>query len=144
MPDFTKNEHFLPPDTHTYVCVSGSKKCSFFRKIWHAMFSWNIRFEICPFLLLPKITNIFCQMNRAALRPLPNYFMFSLLTCLYCCWPVSIIALIKSSEVGWVDLIVSRNSFWWDWKYMFRNCTFALLISKSCNKISSFQLKPFS
>ena len=111
MPDFTKNEHFLPPDTHTYVCASGSKKCSFFRKIWHAMFSWNIRFEICPFPLLPKITNIFCQMNRAALTPLPNYFMFSLLTCLYCCWPVSIIALIKSSEVGWVDLIVSRNSF---------------------------------
>ena len=144
MPDFTKNEHFLPPDTHTYVCASGSKKCSFFRKIWHAMFSWNIRFEICPFPLLPKITNIFCQMNRAALTPLPNYFMFSLLTCLYCCWPVSIIALIKSSEVGWVDLIVSGNSFWWDWKYMFGNCTFALLISKCCNKISSFHLKPFS
>ena len=24
------NEQFLPPDTHTYVCVSGGKKCSFF------------------------------------------------------------------------------------------------------------------
>ena len=27
-----KPEHFLPPDTHTYVCVSGGKKCSFFEK----------------------------------------------------------------------------------------------------------------
>ena len=31
-PNFPKNEHFLPPDTHTYVCVLGGKKCSFFRK----------------------------------------------------------------------------------------------------------------
>ena len=31
-PNFPKNEHFLPPDTHTYVCVSGGKKCSFFGK----------------------------------------------------------------------------------------------------------------
>ena len=27
-----KNEHFLPPDTQTYVCVSWGKKCSFFGK----------------------------------------------------------------------------------------------------------------
>ena len=32
MPNFPENEHVLPPDTHTYVCVSGSKKCLFFRK----------------------------------------------------------------------------------------------------------------
>ena len=25
--DFPKNQHFLPPDTYTYVCVSGGKKC---------------------------------------------------------------------------------------------------------------------
>ena len=25
-------KHFLPPDTHTYVCVLGGKKCSFFGK----------------------------------------------------------------------------------------------------------------
>ena len=29
---FPKNKHFSPPDTHTYVSVSGNKKCSFFRK----------------------------------------------------------------------------------------------------------------
>ena len=27
---FRKNEHLLPPDTQTYVCVSGNKKCLFF------------------------------------------------------------------------------------------------------------------
>ena len=32
MPNFPKTEHFLPPDTHTYVCVSGFKKCLFFEK----------------------------------------------------------------------------------------------------------------
>ena len=31
-PNFPKNEHFLSPDTHTYMCVSGSKKCLFFGK----------------------------------------------------------------------------------------------------------------
>ena len=29
---FRKNKHFLPPDTHTYVCASGVKGCSFFVK----------------------------------------------------------------------------------------------------------------
>ena len=32
--------------------VSGGKKCSFFRKIWHALFFYNTRFEIRPFALL--------------------------------------------------------------------------------------------
>ena len=30
MPKFPKNKHFLPPDTHTYVRVSGDKKGLFF------------------------------------------------------------------------------------------------------------------
>ena len=31
MPKFPKNKHFLPPDTHTYVCISGGgEKCLFF------------------------------------------------------------------------------------------------------------------
>ena len=30
--NFPKNQHFLPPDTHTYVCESGGKKCYFFEK----------------------------------------------------------------------------------------------------------------
>ena len=52
-PNLLKNEHLFPPDTHTYVCISGGKKCSFFRKIWRALISWNTRFEIRPFALLP-------------------------------------------------------------------------------------------
>ena len=30
--NFPKKLHFLPPDTQTYVCVSGGKKCYFFGK----------------------------------------------------------------------------------------------------------------
>ena len=30
MPSFPKNDYFLPPDMHTYICVWGGKKCSFF------------------------------------------------------------------------------------------------------------------
>ena len=29
---FSEKRTFLPPDMHTYVCVSGGKKCSFFGK----------------------------------------------------------------------------------------------------------------
>ena len=48
--NFPKNKHFLPPDTHTYMCVSGCKKCLFFgmhfmslRQLWFAMLNPNIR-----------------------------------------------------------------------------------------------------
>ena len=49
MPDFPKNEH-------TYVCVSGGKKCSFFQKVWRALFSWNTCFEIRPLPYYRQIT----------------------------------------------------------------------------------------
>ena len=29
MPTFPKNEHIFPPDTHTYMCVSGGKNVRF-------------------------------------------------------------------------------------------------------------------
>ena len=35
-PNFPKNEHFLPPDTHTFTrscSYQGGKKCSFFGKL---------------------------------------------------------------------------------------------------------------
>ena len=36
------------------ICVQLRGKGMFvFRKIWHALFSWNTRFEIGPFALLP-------------------------------------------------------------------------------------------
>ena len=43
-PNFRKIEHFLPIETHTYVCVSKDKKVLFFGKIWHAFFSCTHRF----------------------------------------------------------------------------------------------------
>ena len=51
-PNFPKNERFLPPDTRTYVCVSG-QKTFLFRKIWRALHSC---FEIRSFAILP--TNV--------------------------------------------------------------------------------------
>ena len=50
---FRKNKHILPPVTQRYVCVSGDKKCLLFRRICRALFSWNARFEVLPFALLP-------------------------------------------------------------------------------------------
>ena len=38
---FSEKRTFLPPDTHTYV-----QKCSFFQRIWRALFSCYLRFEI--------------------------------------------------------------------------------------------------
>ena len=38
---FSRKEHFLPSDTHTYVCVTAGKKCSFFGKfgvVWDSSF----------------------------------------------------------------------------------------------------------
>ena len=51
MPNFPKNEHFLPPDTHTYICVSGGKKCSFFGKFSMLCFLETpvLRFALLPY-----------------------------------------------------------------------------------------------
>ena len=46
------------------MCVSRGKKWFIFRKIWHALFSCQLRFEIRPFALLPTyytwITPFYC------------------------------------------------------------------------------------
>ena len=50
MPNFPKNEHFLPPDTHTYVRVSGEKKCSFFGNFDVPCFlETPVRFALLPY-----------------------------------------------------------------------------------------------
>ena len=49
-PNFSKNEYFLTPDTHLYVCVSGVKKCSFFGKFGVLCF---LETPILRFVLLP-------------------------------------------------------------------------------------------
>ena len=50
-PNFPKNEYFLLPDTHTYVCVSGDKKCSCFGKFGVLCFLETIvlRFALSPY-----------------------------------------------------------------------------------------------
>ena len=50
-PNFPKNEHFLPPDTQTYVCLSGGKKCSFFWKFGVLCFLETpvLRFALLPY-----------------------------------------------------------------------------------------------
>ena len=49
--NFPKNEHFLPPDMHTYVCVSGGKKCSIFGKFGMLCFLVTsvLRFALLPY-----------------------------------------------------------------------------------------------
>ena len=49
--NFPKNEHFLPSDMYTYVCVSGGKKCSLFGK-FGVLYFLKTRFDIRPFALL--------------------------------------------------------------------------------------------
>ena len=50
-----KQKHFLPPDTDTYVCVSGGKKLLFFGNFGALCFLETPVFEIRPFALLPTI-----------------------------------------------------------------------------------------
>ena len=57
-PNFPKNEHFLLPDTHTYVCVSGGKKCSFFGKFGVLCF---FEIPLLRFALLSYYQRIFLQ-----------------------------------------------------------------------------------
>ena len=47
--NFPRSEHFLPRDTHTYVCVSGGKKCSIFRKfgVLYFLVTSILRFHFC-------------------------------------------------------------------------------------------------
>ena len=47
---FSEAEHFLPPDTHTYVCVSGGKKCSLVGKFGVLCF---LETPVLRFALLP-------------------------------------------------------------------------------------------
>ena len=45
-PIFRKNEHFLPPDTHTYVSVLGGKKCSLLGKL---VVLWFLETPVLPY-----------------------------------------------------------------------------------------------
>ena len=60
-PNFSKNEHFLPPDTYTYVCVSGGKKCSFFGKFGVLCF---LETPVLGFALLPLSSPVLLVANQ--------------------------------------------------------------------------------
>ena len=76
MRDFKKNEHFLPPDTHKYVCVSVGKKYSFF--------GIDSQIQVIPRSKLPlvKIRKNFHTMfhlflaTESALKLMKNTFCF--------------------------------------------------------------------
>ena len=38
--NISKNWHFLPPDTHTYMCVSGGKNCQFSVNVAYVLNQW--------------------------------------------------------------------------------------------------------
>ena len=58
-PNFPKYEHFLPPDTHTYVCVSRVKKHSFFEKfaVLCILVTSVLRFALLPYYRRSGILN---------------------------------------------------------------------------------------
>ena len=68
---FSEKRIFLTPwYAHVRARIRG-KKCSFFRKIWRALFSWNTRFEIRTLALLPAICrNILSRWNLVFLSNL--------------------------------------------------------------------------
>ena len=51
-PNFPKNEHLLPPDTHLMCAYQGVRNVRFLEN-WRPLFSWNTRFVIGLFALLP-------------------------------------------------------------------------------------------
>ena len=55
--NFPKNEHFLPPDLHTYVFISGGKKCSFSGKFDMLCF---LETPVLRFALLPYYQRFVC------------------------------------------------------------------------------------
>ena len=61
-PNFPKKEHLLPTDTDTDVCVSGTKKCSFFGK-----------FGVLCFLKTPVLRFVFLYYYRRLRIPSKIY-----------------------------------------------------------------------
>ena len=70
---FYEKRHFLPPDRHTYVCVSGGKECLFFGKFGVLCFFWNTHFEICPFALLPTNCSDHSDYGRVLSMPVQSF-----------------------------------------------------------------------
>ena len=75
---FRKNKNFLPSDTHTYVCISGGKKCKFSRKFGMLCFleTPKLRFALLPYY--PRTVNLFqlrfeLQSNLKTKQPIKSF-----------------------------------------------------------------------
>ena len=82
---FRKNEHFLPPDIHTCVGVSGVRNVRFLENLACFVF-FNIRFEIRPFSLLPTnnfdcIWTLLARLPQFWLACLNLLALFSVVNC---------------------------------------------------------------
>ena len=47
MQNVPKKYHFLPPNTHTYVCVSGGNICSFSENFAYIQIDWSLKKTLC-------------------------------------------------------------------------------------------------
>ena len=76
-PNFPNIKRFLPPDTHTYVCVSGGKKCSFFGKFGVVCFleTPGLRFALLPYYrqIRKFLKNLKFQVLIIALKKLRKF-----------------------------------------------------------------------
>ena len=95
---FPKNKHFLPPDTHTCVCVSGGKKCLFFGN-----------FDVLCFLETPvsrfALFKLYYQLQRIIIPPHCQYGLLK-----HVCLCVKITATIGSKpEVYNLSYFFSNN-----------------------------------
>ena len=70
-----RKKYFLPPDTHTYVCVSGGKKCSFFGKFGVLCF---LETPVLRFALLPDYRRIIRSRNSQYEPRIKNCFLLKL------------------------------------------------------------------
>ena len=69
----TKHSKFSEKRKNLRVSIRGYKMFVFW-KIWRVLFSWNTRFEIRPFALLPSL----CLLSLTHVRPMFNWLKFGI------------------------------------------------------------------
>ena len=132
-PHFPKNKHFLPPDTHTNMCVSGGKKCLFFGKFGVLCF---LETSILRFALLPYYRRFLIHCNATWL--ILNYFQCNttfLFILLYVVF-VNVFCAVITTVFWWRDLRIV------DFVGNLQNCIFS--ISPDLNQWNYFILFYYS
>ena len=93
-PSFPKNKYFLPPDMHTYVCLSRGKKYSFFGKFGGLCFfgTLGLRFAFLPYYRRFQIwmNTVFLAVQHVNVTFLilldRNFAKLKNWKCIYRCW----------------------------------------------------------